>query len=192
MSEYYWDAQLEYLRSSRELFYNDDYIEFLVRTVWKIDTPVHLIDFGCGYGYLGLKLLPLLPEGSTYTGIDLGEKLLHEARAIYAPLPYKSTFLQGDIQEMALERKYDIALCHSFLLHVPNPMIILKKMMDCVVDTGKIIAFEPHWISSSANFHLHGQDQSRFVQLGLLQKLYEQDATRSGKDGNIGMKIPYI
>ena len=69
-------------------------------------------------------------------------------------------------------------------------MDILIKMMDCVVDTGKIITFEPHWISSSSNFHLHGHDQSRFIQLGLLQKLYEQDAARSGKDGNIGMKIP--
>nr|WP_326071756.1 hypothetical protein [Paenibacillus alba] len=45
-----------------------------------------------------------------------------------------------------MERKYDIAICHAFLLHVPNPMVILKKMIDCVVDTGKVITFEPHWI----------------------------------------------
>lgn len=190
MGEYYWDTQIEYLRNSRVLFYNDDYIEFLVRTVWKIENPVHLIDFGCGYGYLGLKLLPLLPKGSTYTGIDLGDKLLHEARELFAPLPYKAVFLQGDIQEISLERKYDIAISHAFLLHVPNPMDTLKKMIDCVVDTGKVITFEPHWISNASNFYLQGHDQSRFVQLGLLQKLYEQDAARSGKDGNIGMKIP--
>lgn len=190
MGEYYWDTQIDYLRNSRDLFYNDDYIEFLVRTVWKIETPVHLIDFGCGYGYLGLKLLPLLPKGSTYTGIDLGDNLLNEARKLFAPLPYETAFLQGNIEEIALERKYDIAICHAFLLHVSYPMDILIKMMDCVVDTGKIITFEPHWISSSSNFHLHGHDQSRFIQLGLLQKLYEQDAARSGKDGNIGMKIP--
>ncbi|XID90417.1 class I SAM-dependent methyltransferase [Paenibacillaceae bacterium WGS1546] len=190
MSEYYWDTQMEYLRHSRDLFYNDDYIEFLVRTVWRIETPVHLIDFGCGYGYLGLKLLPLLPQGSTYTGIDLGDQLLNEARELFAPLPYKTVFLHGDIQEIALDRKYDIAICHAFLLHVPNPMDVLKKMVDCVVDTGKVITFEPHWISHASNFYLHGHDQSRFVQLGLLQKLYEQDAARGGKDGNIGMKIP--
>jgi 16S rRNA G1207 methylase RsmC len=33
---------------------------------------VKIIDFGCGYGYLGMKLLPLLPKGSTYTGVDKG------------------------------------------------------------------------------------------------------------------------
>jgi len=190
MSDYYWDTRIEYLRQSRELFYNDDYIEFLVRTVWKIKAPVHLIDFGCGYGYLGLKLLPLLPEGSTYTGIDLGDKLLNEARELFAALPYQTEFLQGDIQEIAVERKYDIALCHAFLLHVPNPITILKKMSECVVDHGKVITFEPHWISSASNFYLHGHEQSKYTQLGFLQKLFEQDAARSGKDGNIGMKIP--
>ncbi|GGG78639.1 methyltransferase domain-containing protein [Paenibacillus radicis (ex Gao et al. 2016)] len=188
MGEYYWDTQIEYLRNSRDLFYNDDYIEFLVKSVWKIEAPVHLVDFGCGYGYLGLKLLPLLPEGSTYT--DLGGKLLDEARAIFAQLPYQTEFLQGDIQEIGLERKYDLAICHAFLLHVPNPKMILQKMVDCVVDTGKVITFEPHWIANASNFYLHGHEQSDFFQLGLLQKLYEQDAARCCKDGNIGMKIP--
>ncbi len=41
----------------RCLYYNDDYLEFLVKIVWRIDQPVKMIDFGCGYGYLGLKLL---------------------------------------------------------------------------------------------------------------------------------------
>ncbi len=190
MDDYYWDTKIEYLRHSRDLFYNDDYLEFLVKSVWKIATPVHMIDFGCGYGYLGLKLLPLLPKGSRYTGVDLGAKLLDEARKLFKPLPYNTEFIQANIHEIDLERKYDIALCHAFLLHVPNPLDILNKMIDCVVDEGRIIAFEPHWIANMANFHLHGHDQSQIVQLGFLQKLYEQDAKRSGKDGNIGMKLP--
>ncbi|GAA0370777.1 SAM-dependent methyltransferase [Bacillus horti] len=190
MAKYFWDTQVEYLRHSRALYYNDDYIEFLVKMVWKIETPVHVIDFGCGYGYLGLKLLPLLPKGSKYTGIDLGDKLLQEAKDLFAALPYETEFVQGDIQEMSLERKYDIAICHSFLLHVSDPKAILKKMLYCVEDGGKVITFEPHWISSSSGFYLHGYDQSSIVQLGLLQKLYEKDAARIGKDGNIGMKIP--
>ncbi|WP_042167121.1 methyltransferase domain-containing protein [Paenibacillus gorillae] len=190
MNEYCWDTQIEYLRNSKDLFYNDDYIEFLVRTVWKIEAPVHLIDFGCGYGYLGLKLLPLLPEGSTYTGVDLGDKLLNEARELFAKLSYKTEFVQGDIQEIELERKYDLAICHAFLLHVPNPLVILQKMINCVVNIGKVITFEPHWIANASNFYMYGHEQSEFFQLGFLQKLYEQDAARSGKDGNIGMKIP--
>ncbi|CAG7616925.1 class I SAM-dependent methyltransferase [Paenibacillus allorhizosphaerae] len=190
MDTYYWDTRIDYLRSSRDLYYNDDYIEFLVKMVWKIEAPVHLIDFGCGYGYLGLKLLPLLPDGSTYTGVDLGEKLLDEARSVFQSLPYESEFIRADIQEVKLERKYDIALCHAVLLHMPNPVDVLKKMIDCVVNQGRIITFEPHWIGNMANYYLHGHDHSRLVHLGILQKLYEQDTKRSGKDGNIGAKVP--
>ena len=51
--------------------WNDDYMEFLIEKVWKINNPVDLIDFGCGIGFMGLMLLPLLPKGSTYTGIDI-------------------------------------------------------------------------------------------------------------------------
>lgn len=83
MSEYYWDSAIEYLRNTRGLYYNDDYLEFLVKNVWKMNTPINIVDYGCGYGYLGLKLLPLLPKGSTYTGIDKGKDLIMEAREVF-------------------------------------------------------------------------------------------------------------
>ncbi len=134
---------------------------------WK--TYLGSLFFGCGFGYLGLKLLPLLPEGSTYTGLDLGSKLLEEGKRIFASLPYEAEFLYGDIQEYEPERKYDIALCHAFLLHMPNPEKILGKMIASVVVNGMVIAFEPHWIANSANFHLDGYPQSSVVQHGLLQ-----------------------
>lgn len=39
MSEYYWDNKIDYLRSTRWLYYNDDYLEFLIQKVWKINKP---------------------------------------------------------------------------------------------------------------------------------------------------------
>jgi SAM-dependent methyltransferase len=172
------------------LYYNDDYLQFLIRTVWKITTPVHVIDFGCGYGYLGSKLLPILPEGSKYTGIDAGVKLIDHARDIFKDTPYTTEFIVGDIQKMNIDPKYDISVCHAFLLHVGNPKQVLQKMINCLVDQGRIICFEPHWISTMANYNLDGYDLSDVAQLGLLQKLFERDALHNGKDGNIGIKVP--
>lgn len=63
-------------------------------------------------------------------------------------------------------------------------------MLDSLVHKGRIICFEPHWISSMASNHLHGYEQSHIVPLGPLQKLFEEDKKQSGKDGNIGAKIP--
>jgi SAM-dependent methyltransferase len=190
MEEYYWDSKIEYLSQTRGLYYNDDYIEFLVKSVWKIETPLHIIDFGCGYGYLGSKLLPLLPKGTKYTGVDAGKDLINRAREIYKDLPYQTEFILGDIQDIDFDQKYDMAICHAFLLHMPNPIEILNKMINSVVDNGRIICFEPHWISNMSSYHIKEHDQSSIIQLGFLQRLFEENEKRDGKDGNIGLKLP--
>lgn len=190
MEDYYWDSQIEYLSQTRGLYYNDDYLEFLVKSVWKITSPIHIIDYGCGYGYLGSKLLPLLPLGSKYTGVDAGKELINHAQEIYKDSPYQTEFILGDIQEIDFKQKYDIAICHAFLLHMPNPNEILAKMINSVVDNGRIICFEPHWISGMSSYYIDGHDQSSLIQLGFLQKLFEKNAKRDGKDGNIGLKLP--
>ncbi|WP_234574491.1 class I SAM-dependent methyltransferase [Bacillus cereus] len=190
METYDWNNKLTYLKNTRDLYYNDDYVSFLVNTVWKITKAVHIVDYGCGYGYLGLVLMPLLPEGSKYTGIDSGETLLAEARELFRLLPYDSEFLEGDATEIELNDRYDIAICHAFLLHMTTPETMLQKMIHSVKKGGKIICFEPHWISNMASYLLDGEKQSEFIQLGVLQKLFESDTQRNGKDGNIGIKIP--
>jgi len=182
---------LEYLKRTRDLYYNDDYLEFLVRYVWKFTQPVSIIDFGCGYGYLGLKLLPLLPEGSKYTGIDKGEQLIYEARGLFQNLSYETEFIVADTYEIGLETKYDVAVCHAFLLHIAEPKRMLQKMVNSVVNGGKIICFEPHWISAMSSYNIDGYEQSQFVQLGILQKLFEESTKQTGKDGNIGAKVPH-
>lgn len=190
MSDYYWDNQIEYLRNTRGLYYNDDYLEFLVKSVWKIDKPVNMIDYGCGYGYLGLKLLPLLPIGSTYTGMDKGSDLIGKAKEVFQHLPYKTEFFVSDIEEISIERKYDMAVCHAFLLHMTDSKKVVQKMIDSVVNDGRVICFEPHWIANMSNYNLDDLEQSKLIQLGILQRLYEKDFGRTGKDGNIGMKLP--
>lgn len=192
LETYDWNSKLAYLKNTRDLYYNDDYVSFLVNIVWKITKPVHIVDYGCGYGYgyLGLVLMPLLPKRSKYTGIDSGETLLSEARELFRLLPYETEFLEGDATEIELKDTYDIAICHAFLLHTSSPKMMLQKMMHSVKRNGKIICFEPHWISNMSSYSLNGENQSEIIRLGALQKLFESDMQRSGKDGNIGMKIP--
>ncbi|MBB6735151.1 class I SAM-dependent methyltransferase [Cohnella zeiphila] len=187
-----WDRRIDYLRNTRRLYYNDDYLDFLVRGVWKLDKPVRVVDFGCGYGFLGLKLLPLLPEGSTYTGIDKGHDLIATARETFGRLPYASEFIEADLLEIEVERRFDLAVCHAFLLHMAEPERMLGKMIGSVADGGRVIAFEPHWIAGMAGWELDGVDASRIVRLGALQKLYEEDAKRSGKNGNVGIRLPIL
>ena len=78
-----WDDKFDYLKLTRSLYLNVDYLQFLVEKVWKITNKVDVVDFGCGYGYLGLVLMPSLPEGSTYTGVDISEELIKKGREIF-------------------------------------------------------------------------------------------------------------
>ncbi|QHW30536.1 class I SAM-dependent methyltransferase [Paenibacillus rhizovicinus] len=192
METYYWDGKIDYLKASERLYYNDDYVQFLVERVWKIDKPMHIMDFGCGFGHMGARLLPLLPEGSAYDGMDMGAGLIEHARALFRHAPYKTSFTVGDITKTAVERKYDIAVCHAVLLHMADPEALLRAMAGCVRPGGLVIAFEPHWIGNAANYDYEGIEQLDVTPLGLLQELYERDRRRTGKDGNIGLKLPKL
>jgi 2-polyprenyl-3-methyl-5-hydroxy-6-metoxy-1,4-benzoquinol methylase len=60
-----WDDKFDYLRQSRALHHNEDYWRFLVRDVWRIDKrPLRIVDFGCGFGWAGLFLVPMLASGT--------------------------------------------------------------------------------------------------------------------------------
>ena len=66
-----WDDKYDLLSATRPLYHNPDYWRFLVRDVWRLDDrPRSFVDFGCGYGWAGLFLMPLLASGSDYTGLD--------------------------------------------------------------------------------------------------------------------------
>lgn len=89
-----------------------------------------------------------------------------------------------------MKQKYDIAICHAVLLHLTDATELLARMVGCVKTGGKVIAFEPHWIGNNASCYFDGIEQSSVIPLGQLQELFERDAERTGKDGNIGLKLP--
>lgn len=89
----FWNQKLEYLLRTRKSYWNDDYTHFLISQVWKIDKPISVLDCGCGYGFLGLLLLPYLPEGSTYTGIDFAEDLIKKGKVLFESQKLEADFL---------------------------------------------------------------------------------------------------
>lgn len=141
---------------------------------------------------MGLKLLPMLPKGSSYTGVDKGEALIRQAKDIFSSLPFQTEYICGDVEELDFVNEYDIAMCHAFLLHLNKPENMVRKMVRSVKHNGRIICFEPHWIANMANYRFEGLDQSQVIHLGILQKLYEKNFEQHGKDRNIGIRIPAL
>ncbi len=187
---YAWNNQIEYLKASRGSIWNDDYLEFLVERVWKIDKPVRVVDYGCGLGYMGGLLLPALPPGSTYTGIDKGDKLIEEARLLFADSPWETNFIVADLDEYIPEEQYDLAVCQCVLQHIPQAENILDKMKRSVVPGGRVVCIELSRDVANAASHFEGLDLAELNVLGAAQKLRRLDYARSGKDFCIGVKMP--
>lgn len=190
MSETSSKEQLSFLKAIRTGWSNNDYIEFLVEKVWKINKPVNMIDFGCGFGYIGLLFLPILPAGSTYTGIDISETLLNEAENIFANSGYSTRFIKADLNEYEPIENYDVAISQAVLRHIPNAKNILKKMIKSVIDGGLVICMEGDLEIEKAGQYFNGFDYTELGMPYLHRKIYKKELANGGRDYRFGIKAP--
>ena len=187
-----WDGSYGELTKTRFLYQNEDYLAFLVERVWKISAPVRLVDFGCGYGWVGLKLLPLLPDGSTYTGVDASATLLEKARELFAGLPHECEFCQSDVHHTPLkDASYDIAFSHAVLTHVRRPDEVLREMIRTTRGGGLVITCEANRLAHMAAYHTSGPVQPAY-DLGLMQRYYRGIFEQDTVDYNIGLRVPSL
>ena len=188
-----WDDKFDYLKLTRSLYLNIDYLQFLIEKVWKITKKVDVIDFGCGYGYLGLVLMSLLANGSSYTGVDISEELINKGKEIFKGLPFNHKFILSSANNVPeKDDTFDIAICNSVLMHIPEPDAVLAEMKRITKNDGMIITCESNWNAVNALLYIDGIKKSKITDLGFLQILFERIHEKTKTDGNIGMKMPVI
>jgi ubiquinone/menaquinone biosynthesis C-methylase UbiE len=189
-----WDDKFDYLSASRTLYHNEDYWRFLVRDVWRIDKrPCSIVDFGCGFGWGGLFLMPMLARGSCYTGLDRSAPLLERGRALFAALPYRSRFIRSDASSSPFrDSQFDVAFAHTLLMHLPEPAPALTEMIRVTRDGGLVITCDVSRNAINALIHVHETDQQDHVPLSMFQAMNANIRRRTGVDYNIGMKMPVL
>ncbi len=190
----YWDQSMgDYMSTVAILLHNTDYLEFLVTRVWKLDKPCRVVDFGCGAGRSGRMLMPLLPEGSTYTGIDQSAELLEEARRVFAGSPYEADFMQGDVHRVPFaDDSYDVAFGHAVLMHIPDPMVALSEMIRVTRHGGMVITCDANRNAGNALLHVEELQEQETVPLDLIQTINREIRRQTGVDHNIGIKTPVL
>jgi len=176
------------------MYHNQDYWRFLVRDVWRIDQrPTRLADFGCGYGWMGLFLLPMLAPGSEYVGLDRSEPLLARGRALFADLPYAAQLLQADASTTGLpDGQFDVTIAHALLTHLPRPAEALAEMIRVTRDGGLVITCDASHNAINALLHVHETDEQEKTPLALWQAMNAHVRHETGMDRNIGMKTPVL
>lgn len=188
----YWEARLEFLKATRSYLWNDDYLSFLVRDVWKLSKPVRVLDCGCGFGYLGDKLLKQLPNGSTYTGIDLSKGLIKEAKSYLSGLNKNIRLIQDDFLTCEMNETYDLVICQSVLRHNKKPLDFIKKMAACASVGGLVVCIEANRELECAGIWIDGINYSQLCAGNALRRLWKNEFEKEGRDYAIAMRIPNI
>jgi ubiquinone/menaquinone biosynthesis C-methylase UbiE len=189
----YWDNADEYLRQCYILQHNEDYLEFLVTRVWKLDQICRLAEFGCGSGKMGLQIMPFLAKGSTYTGIDQSSKLIAKGQQAWANTPWKAKFHKGSIYKTPFTGKsFDATMTHTVLMHVPDPERVLQEMIRVTKPNGLVIACESNRNAHTAMLHIEETNHQETAPLELFQTINREIRKRTGVDHNIGAKLPIL
>ena len=191
-TEAFWDKRLEYLRRTRQESWNPDYFEFLVKNVWKLNRPVSVLDCGCGYGYMGEMLMPVLPEKSEYTGIDFSDRLLDYGKRFLEKKGIQGRFINEDILNMEEEEKYDVVLCQSVLRHVGDSRPIIRKMIELAKEGGLLICIDTNRELECAGLYVDGMDYFDLCNHAGVEKHWRAEIENGDRDYAAAMRNAYV
>lgn len=186
----YWNDKSNTLYKNRKYFWNNDYLEFLVKSVWKLNGPVDIIEFRCGNGYLGNQLLNILPEGSTYTGID-NEYFVNEAEQYFKNTNQKANYIISDIYTYTSSKKYDIVISQVALRHINKPLQVLSNMIDTVKKDGLVVCIDVNREFEQDGLYIDDIDYNYLCTSFDYHKLWIKELEKQGRDYAIGMRLPF-
>lgn len=188
----FWNHRLDYLLRTRKRFWNDDYVRFLVSQVWNIQKPVSILDCGCGYGFLGLLLLPAMPGGSTYTGIDFAENLIQEGKQLFANQNIAAEFICKSVNEYTAENKYDFVICQAVLRHLDDPVAFIRKMISFAKPGGYVVCMDVNREFESCGLYVDGMDYRELCLHEGLEKKWQTELALQGRDYSVAVKAAHI
>ncbi len=189
--EEYWKNRLGYLQRTRKLLWNDDYMKFLVRDVWKIEKPIKVLDCGCGYGFLGMMLMPILPEGSSYVGLDFSKNMIEAAESLFREQGIDAKFTMSDVMEHNATEKYDMVISQAFLRHVDNAYAFMEKMITLLKPGGLFVSAGCNREFEEDGLFIKGMEYDKLCQHEGLLKLWKTELEKQNRDYSIAMKIPH-
>lgn len=151
-----------------------------------LGTGMSALDVGCGTGAAMQLLGQVVGSSGSVTGVDnddqLGAHTLERLRSL-GPDIYR--FVAGDF--MTLEHfegigQFDLVFARLLLIHMPDPLIALSRMWNCVKPGGTILIMDFD-MTSQRTF-------SSFPVVDRAAQLMRDIFVASGKDIEIGSRMP--
>ncbi len=94
----------------RALMRYDKMLEVIPTSLWESDTPVQLLDVGCGFGGLMRRAVE---QGLAldYTGLDVSLPMIEKGRELFP----QAQWAVGDVLRWGAEEQYDFVVCNGIL-----------------------------------------------------------------------------
>ncbi|KAF8856179.1 S-adenosyl-L-methionine-dependent methyltransferase [Acephala macrosclerotiorum] len=104
-----------------------------------ISKTANILDVGCGPGTITVDLAKIASEGQT-TGVDNSEGIVKQASTSFSDVP-NLKFQVGDATDLKnfADNSFDIVHAHALLVHISDPVKVLKEFYR-VCKPGGIIA----------------------------------------------------
>ena len=113
----------------------------------RLQSPMKLLDFGCGPGTITIDLGELLRPDGTVVGIDLSEDVIAQARTHAEKSSATNvTFEARSVYETGFaDAEFDVAYAHQVLQHLADPVAALTEIKRVVKPGGICAAREVDW-----------------------------------------------
>ncbi|GKX68260.1 DNA (cytosine-5-)-methyltransferase [Inconstantimicrobium mannanitabidum] len=185
-----WNGKTDKLYKNRKYFWNDEYLKHLIENVWHVNSPINAIEYRCGEGQLGLKLLELLPKGSTYTGVD-NEYFTNKAKVNFDKTNFDAKFIASDIYSLETQNSYDMVICQAGLRHMNKPMEVLKKMVASVKKDGLVVCVDVNREFENDGLYIDEVNYDYLCTAFDFHDVWRKELECEGRDYAIGMRLPF-
>ncbi len=129
----------------RQRMWSDEAIERLANWI-GLKPGMSALDVGCGLGFLGYTFWKHFGVGGRYTGVDIREKLLVEAREASSEWATDGVaeFVVGDVYKLPFaDATFDWVACQTLMIHLVNPEDALGEMRRVLKPGGLFTCIEP-------------------------------------------------
>ncbi|MCP4022103.1 MAG: class I SAM-dependent methyltransferase, partial [Desulfobacteraceae bacterium] len=116
----------------------------------KLDTNMHVMDFGAGTGLLTLELSPFVQQ---IIAVDTSQKMLGILKDKIETLKNNNiSVLQLDIEHEKLsEVKVHLIVSSMTVHHLKNPGKVIQKLYDILLENGQLIIADLETTTNNSN-----------------------------------------
>lgn len=188
----------DHLDASRRFMWSPEELPRLGNLL-ELRAGMRIADFGCGWGFLGHLLLPLISPGGRVDGFELQEELIQRGRERITEAGQSGRIVihQADITSLdeVPDDRYGLAICQTVLMHLSRPDRALEEMKRVVKPGGLVVAIEPDLLAASTSRRDNLDDEDfAHLRTRLLVDTYAMEGCQKSGAGDyrIASKLPSL